>query len=329
LQLGESESRILQELKNAGEKGLSNKELLKIPGMFPSNLSKFLKRLQAPTEPLIERDVKTRRYRILKAGGEVLNTRDEILIISKNRRLEWFDIPSRPPIPPEKGPDLGLGPYILPARTSTYSSSIEEEDTRVYLDFLHFFHTGRVPENPELEVVDSIVSDLEMFFIFRFARLAKDYDVYRVQQMPQRERRAHLRMLAGPYQPREKLREAVDKLEAEYMKKEFPTGPPDLSSDNILDYEGAFLVTISREAIRKDAEKIKKKLLLTALTVGIPGISRDQIILAMGKAGIITDEEARRYFRAKGTIARYRCAEKLRKAYRDQLLRARLLETKA
>jgi DNA-binding HxlR family transcriptional regulator len=83
--LVEAEVRILEALREArpNEYGLTNKELQKIPGLFPSNLSKFLKRLQA--SGLVQRDPETRRYRATPSGKSVSNATEMDIITRDNQ----------------------------------------------------------------------------------------------------------------------------------------------------------------------------------------------------------------------------------------------------
>ena len=77
-----AETRILEALQKPPN-GLLNAELQKIPGLYPSNLSKFLKRLQA--KGLVQRDPETRRYRATPSGKSVSNVTEMDIITRDNQ----------------------------------------------------------------------------------------------------------------------------------------------------------------------------------------------------------------------------------------------------
>jgi len=110
--LGNGEKKILDALNNAKpEGGLKNQHLLRLAGMYPANLAKFLKRLQAGPQPMIRRDPQTRKYQILEPGEQTLGVTDHITLISRTKRVY-----SRRLEPNNEA----VAPRILPVQASMY-----------------------------------------------------------------------------------------------------------------------------------------------------------------------------------------------------------------
>lgn len=312
LQLGESKNRILQELNNAGDKGRSFKDLLMIPGMFPSNLSKFLKRLQDPSQSLVERDVNTRKYRILEAGEEALKRRDDIVIISRTKRSFSREL---------KPSNEVVAPRVLPVQASIYLN----EQIAAAADMI-----AREQGLSEPEVQKQILAELaegtayafEQMLNEKFHRLVDDSRVYRVQQMPRNKRRDHLSKV-HPGWPGVRLNGALlDHVEAEYMKEKFPEGGPNMTLEDLLDFEAALVVRISHASIMKDLQGIKNRFVMRILAdIKNPELSTDpnEIMPVMGQLGLITPSELEEYAKAAGTKrGRERVLDKLWEAYHER-----------
>jgi hypothetical protein len=77
IKLGVATTRILEALQKAPD-GLTYTELLELPGLYPSNLSKFLIRLQG--NGLVQKDPKTRTYRATPSGKSVSNATEMDII---------------------------------------------------------------------------------------------------------------------------------------------------------------------------------------------------------------------------------------------------------
>jgi hypothetical protein len=121
--------------------------------------------------------------------------------------------------------------------------------------------------------------------------------IYSIQQMPEAKRRRHLISYVGMSERQ------LPSLVEDFMKQKLPATGPDLSLDHILDFQGAMSVHVSRESIQKNHERVKNRLAHRLLTQYMdPNLTKSPgpiFMLAMQKAGLITDEDSKSYNNAK------------------------------
>ena len=317
--LGESEDRILQELKSAGDKGLSNKDLLKIPGMFPSNLSKFLKRLQDPSQAVIERDVKSRRYRILDAGQDALNRKDDMLIISRSKRSFSRELePS----------DEIVAPRVLPVQASIYLNEQILAQSRM-ISRQEGISEADVQKQILAELAESTAYAFEQMLRDKFYRLVQEWHTYHVQQMPRKKRREYLGKV-HPDWPLPLGGSTLDHVEAEYMKEKFPEGGPDMALKDFLDFEAALVVKVSRARIIEDLGEVKDRLVMRILAdIGDDNLYMDlnQVLPVMFSLGLITRNELRECLRGGGKRGRERVVHKLWDTYYERAWHKKYVKT--
>jgi len=264
--------------------------------MYRSNLSKFLKRLQV--NRLIERDIVTRKYRIIESGKNALNKRDDVQIIASNRRILESELqPNYPEYPHE------TGPLLMPVTAAVYLSPEIEVVINDTLEESRTTNNQDVKQVVLAELAEPTVRLFEDMLVRRFNNLSRDLLAYGVQKMSPADRKRyfqrHFWMIAGKkVQPDEHTIEVTKQL---YMEHKLPPEGPDLSIENVLDYEAALVVQVSRESLRKNMEAIKNRLAWRLLSDLIQNPSRlkDHILAAMAKAGIISPDEHKAYFKAR------------------------------
>jgi hypothetical protein len=297
--LSDGERKILEALDTAKNRSLLNKSLLSLPGMFPSNLAKFLRRLQE--RGLIERDIKTREYRILELGLEGLRRTDDmgISFTSKNAYFKELE------------PDNEMvAPRIVPVQATIY---MNEEIAAAAKD------VAREEGVKTTEARDRLLSSLaeqtayafEKMLLQRFYGLVDGWETYKIQQMSPADRTGYLRAygLDG---------ELLEELGAYHMNQKLPQGGPDLSIENVLDFEAALIVKVSRTGIMKDLQHTKDRLTHRILNdFSNPDIRTypDKTMPVMAKAGLITQQELQAYQKAKRKRDRDRALTKLREDY--------------
>src|SRR5208282_5671095 len=292
-----AEYRILEALEEAEEKGgLSNTDLrLKVDGMYPSNLSKFLKRLQ--TNHLIERDIVTRKYRIMESGENALHKRDDVQIITSNRRILESELqPNYPEYPNE------IGPVLMPMTAAVYLSP---EIESMINDTSEGSRTANQDAKKVIlaELAEPTVQLFEEMLVRRFKNLSTDLLAYRIQKMSPADRKKyfqsyHQRIGKSILPPDEHTIEVMEQL---YMEHRLPPEGPDLSIENVLNYEAALVVQVSRERLRKDLQAIKDRLAWRLLSdlIQNPSHLMDHILVAMAKTGIMSSDECKAYFKAR------------------------------
>jgi len=189
--LSSGERRILEELQRAKDRHagnpserewLSNKRLLELADMFPSNLAKFLRRLRVE-RGFIERDPETREYMILELGVAGLKRSDDMGISFASKNAYFKDL--------EPSNEV-VAPRILPVQAAVYMN--EEIATATE-------EVAKQEGVKTTEVRDRLLSDLaretasafEEMLRQRFYRLVDSWETYKIQQMSPSDRDKHFR----------------------------------------------------------------------------------------------------------------------------------------
>ena len=306
------ERKILEELqaaKDRHEEWVSNKSLSKLPNMFPSNLAKFLKRLRVE-RGLIERDPETGEYRILGLGLEALKRSDDMGISFASKRAKFREL--------EPSNDV-VAPRIIPVQASVYlNEEIEAAAERVAEEEGLTWPEAR--DKLLFDLAEQTAYAFEQMLRERFYRLVDNWEVHTVRQMSPPDRNKYFRGFGWVFDGKKVPLGEQERisLEESFRKEKLPAGEPDLSIENILDFEAALIVKVSRTAIMKDLQGTKDRLTLRILSdFSNPDIRTypDKTMPVMAKAGLITQEEFQAYHKAKRTRDRENVLRKLWDAY--------------
>lgn len=316
MHLSPGKEKILKVLQEAGENGLSFKELREKTGLAGSILSHYLQQLL--DDSMIEK--LWRKYRVLDEGREALSIRDDILLISRTKKVIRKELLPNP----EK-----IAPRIFPIDVSIHlSPEIEKllDLTREDLEFTK----GPPISKEELyetllgEIAEPIAAHFDTMFITKFYSLTQDLLAYDIQQMQPAERRDFLSRLHQMELPigrdattLERRKRTLDFYEDEYMRQKFPPEGPSLTFESLLDFEGAVIAHVSREKLKKDQDNIRNRFTayMLAATVNRLLAQPPHFVYTMMKAGMITPEEYEKYRQAKGSKNTKRVLRHLLKKY--------------
>ena len=299
--------------------GLTFGGLIETTDLDRSILSQYLRDLQEMTPPLILR-TPDRKYHLLEGGKEVLSRRDDVAVILRSGKVLRREIQPDPKI---------TAPRIFPIEASVYVSGVEKlvDETAEDLRLTRGSLASKDEAQHALlaEMADPIALRFDTIFTLRFWNLAADWFVYDIQQMQPAKRRNYLRKLhrldltsGRTAAERRQDDRFLDDIEHDYMSRKLPEGgPPPLTFENLLNFEAAYVVSVPRETLKKDPEKIRNRFATHLLTLMVDPtrMKPPNLWVAMAEAGIITSEESEEYYRAKGPRQRERVLRELWKKH--------------
>lgn len=313
--------RVLREADSDLEhdkKWLSNEEIVQKVGHHKSIVCKYLRELI--TNGQIEKGPGKhwRKYGISNMGREILEKKDIILMISRSKKI----------IEKEISPDSKrLAPRILPINVAVYSSPEIDKLRNLLKDELEFTKEFPLSQKYLDEIIlADIAEPIAAHFEYQLMKKFYDFDrkllVFKIKQMDSKKRRNFLKKLHKYELPlgkgtaiQSKVDNKLDKIEKEYTSQEFPLGPP--SFDNLLDFEEYALVSISKERIIKDKEKIRNRLtafLINAI-LNLDFAPPPYFFETMKQLGMITDDEYKKRLRTRSKKQHEKLLKELSKKY--------------
>jgi len=276
------------------------RELLKNP---ESKLGSFntLKRCldQWRREGLVIRS-ELHRYAISKAGLYALTTSEDLKTLQEVKITHYQEIK---PDPEKKTP-----PNVLPINASVYI------DPEIKLSEYLFEDT-----------ISYVAGIFEILFEEWFVNNAVDQLAHKIQQMRPQERMRFLRrLILFPPNTTSRRREAILKEEEDRNLNHKPSGsPPLLRFEDMLNFQGALVVSISKEKLRGDPENMRKRFVSTLLErfIGKDLVTvNPRLLPAMADLGLITAEEYKEYLQARTYDRRLKIIHELRAKYQPSSL---------
>lgn len=323
-QITPGKEKILKVLQEADsnlvndKKWLSNSEIIEKVGHHKSIVCKYLQALVSEDQIKRGTGKNWRKYGISKMGQETLENKDVISMISRGTKIIQKEI-----LPDSKR----LAPRILPINVAVYSSPEIEKLKDLVKDELEFTKSSPLSkkyldETVLADIAEPIATHFEGMLMKKFYDFDHNLLVFKVQQMDSKKRRNFLKKLHYYELPlgrasiiRSEVENKLDKIEKEYMSQEFPSGPP--SFDDLLNFEEAVLVRVSKKELIKDREKIRNRLtaFLIALVLNLDFAPPPYFFETMKQLGMITDEEYKKRLHTRTEKQREKLLKELLKKY--------------
>ena len=292
MELVAAELRIVEALENAPN-GLRNGELQKRANLHPSNLSKFLKRLQ--TSGLVYRDPETRRYKPMPLSRTVSNTTEMDIITRDASKKLTLKLTSNA--------DDIFWVGIFPIEASIYLSP---EVSQMVNDLKK--DTGDLNQAKDTVfryAVRPVETLFERLFFYKFNSLAKDYFTALCQQdsgakfwntpISQMEKQPFAKMIS-------------------ILKEQYATiDSSRYNLSHLLDFNAAIVVKVWSQALANHSEDVKNRIamnLLIDMERGLDGLAhlmgRKLIVMPlmaylslMAKTGLLSKEDFEQVCQAK------------------------------
>lgn len=285
LKMPDAQSEILEKLSAKGDIGLGFENILKETGRSRGIVNKHLRELYK--HGMVERKPGYGRqnYRISKKGNQLLDTKEEIYIISRTTKLLQKEIIPDPEfiVDPPSHP-RGIFPFnvsvYLDKDTESRLKRREGSEIESRKKKMKFTNISSVKNEVQKRFLNQLTYNLTSYYdtwlAARLEHAIEYWTDHKISQLPPKERRKYVyslhnyhpgkdisKMTENELAKHKRLKKFVEDDERYYLNVKFPreTDVWYNTLEEFLNFEIACVVRISSKRLKEEAENIRKRLL--------------------------------------------------------------------